>query len=156
MTNSARGNDMDQFDLDALKALLRDRGHSFDIFWQRVKDLVYTVKSGFVKDFSETSNAIGSISPSKNLSKLMIPKIYGYDILVDKNIIPWLVEINRFPGLEPRNEQDRQVKQLVVEASWELASRKAGLPAEAVLGVSFSSACYSTLEKVSKLNMKNC
>ena len=58
---------------------------------------------------------------------LGIPKILGLDFVVgeaDRSGIykPWLVEVNRFPGLEPRDELDRIIKYQVVRDAWKKAS----------------------------------
>ena len=37
---------------------------------------------------------------------------------------PWLVEVNRFPGLEPRDEDDRKIKYKVVRDAWKKASER--------------------------------
>ena len=34
---------------------------------------------------------------------------------------PWLVEVNRFPGLEPRDEDDRKIKYAIVRDAWKKA-----------------------------------
>ena len=41
---------------------------------------------------------------------------------------PWLVEVNRFPGLEPRDEDDRKIKYRVVRDAWKKASERMGIP----------------------------
>jgi len=54
-----------------------------------------------------------------------IPKILGLDFVVDAaNRKPWLVEVNRFPGLEPRDEKDRKIKFRVVRDAWKKASER--------------------------------
>ena len=41
---------------------------------------------------------------------------------------PWLVEVNRFPGLEPRDKDDRKIKCRVVRDAWKKASERMGIP----------------------------
>lgn len=56
-----------------------------------------------------------------------IPKILGLDFVVQQDAAkkqPWLVEVNRFPGLEPRDEDDRKIKYRVVRDAWRKASER--------------------------------
>ena len=56
------------------------------------------------------------------LVELGLPKILGLDFVVDASRKPWLVEVNRFPGLEPRDtHQDAVVKTRIVCDAWRLA-----------------------------------
>ena len=48
----------------------------------------------------------------------------GFDFVVDASRIPWLVEVNRFPGLEPRDASDRNVKNRVLLDAWEAAAER--------------------------------
>ena len=58
-------------------------------------------------------------------AKAKLPKILGLDFLVDNRQKPWLIEVNRFPGLEPRGSSDEAVKHKVVREAWDLACQKA-------------------------------
>lgn len=56
-----------------------------------------------------------------------IPKILGLDFVVQEGADgkkPWLVEVNRFPGLEPRDEDDRKIKYKIVRDAWKMASKR--------------------------------
>jgi len=57
------------------------------------------------------------------LARACLPKIMGWDFLVDAaGYNPWLIEVNRFPGLEARDQQDARIKQAVLREAWEIAS----------------------------------
>jgi hypothetical protein len=60
-------------------------------------------------------------SLTEAVGKLGIPKIMGFDYIMDVNRRLFLLEVNRFPGLEPRDVSDIPVKQGVVCSAWELA-----------------------------------
>eukprot|EP00977_Amphora_coffeiformis_P016763 scaffold5296_cov163-Amphora_coffeaeformis.AAC.18 len=56
------------------------------------------------------------------LARAGLPKVMGWDFLVDAaNYNPWLIEVNRFPGLESRDEQDARIKQAVLREAWQIA-----------------------------------
>ena len=72
----------------------------------------------------------GTLDEKRNLCRLLsararVPKILGLDFLVDENQKPALIEVNRFPGLEPRGSSDEAVKRQVVKEAWDLARLKA-------------------------------
>ena len=61
-----------------------------------------------------------------------VPKILGFDYILDSTEQPYLLEVNRFPGLEPRSAMDSDVKHAVVYDAWIAASDRAGIPKECI------------------------
>ena len=55
-----------------------------------------------------------------------VPKIMGFDYLLDTDLHPWLLEVNRFPGLQARGEIDWDVKSKLVQNTWKLAKERKG------------------------------
>ena len=49
-----------------------------------------------------------------------LPKILGLDFSLDAGGVPYLLELNRTPGLSPRGLADRATKHAVVDAAWSL------------------------------------
>lgn len=43
-------------------------------------------------------------------------EMYGYDILIENNLKPWLIEINASPSLSTTTESDRKMKMSVMES----------------------------------------
>lgn len=108
---------MEQFSLDYFRDYLEKSNHSYAEFWKAVQSAVRAV----FYCYKEEALPMGW---GDRRQKLGVPKIMGFDFVVDDYIQPWLVEVNRFPGLEPRDQQDRQVKQQVVQQTWNLATER--------------------------------
>ena len=49
--------------------------------------------------------------------------------MLDSKRKPWLLEVNRFPGLEARDNSDELVKRTVVQDAWSLASKRVNFTA---------------------------
>ncbi len=113
MTNSGRDVDMEQHDLTYLNAYLEKEGKSFQDFWRKIQFAVQQVLAVYQLERKEKV-----MEWDGRREGLGIPKIMGFDFVVDSQINPWLVEVNRFPGLEPRDSSDQSVKHRVVYDAW--------------------------------------
>ena len=50
------------------------------------------------------------ICKNKNLKNNTIYQVFGADITPDKNLRPYLVEINKGPDMSPKDDRDKKVK----------------------------------------------
>ena len=46
--------------------------------------------------------------------------MYGYDVLIEDNLKPWLIEVNASPSLSTTTESDRKLKQSVMESVFQI------------------------------------
>lgn len=46
--------------------------------------------------------------------------MYGYDILIEDNLKPWLIEVNASPSLSTTTEADRKLKMSVLESVFQI------------------------------------
>ena len=47
-------------------------------------------------------------------------ELYGYDILIEENLKPWLIEVNASPSLSTTTEADRKLKMSVMESVFQI------------------------------------
>ena len=81
------------------------------ITWPRVVDAATTVVALAAEQESEP------LWPHAALP-LALPKIIGLDFALAAGGVPYLLELNRTPGLAPRGPADSAAKHAVVEAAW--------------------------------------
>ena len=122
MTNSGRYDDTDQIDLNEFRKSVGNE-HYERIFLQ-IQSAVETVINIYADGTAELVNDVQCRQYRNRLQLAGFPKVLGFDFLVDQNDQPWLLEVNRFPGLEPRNDQDAQVKEAVLVEAWEIATER--------------------------------
>ncbi|CAM9563254.1 unnamed protein product, partial [Heterosigma akashiwo] len=121
MTNSGRkeGEGMLQYDFHDLREYVDSQysAGSFDDIWCAVCKSVAEVMQLFCEAQRKHENSalrVYSLSST-------VPKIMGFDYIIDAALQPWLLEVNRFPGLEARGECDYSVKREVILDAWRLA-----------------------------------
>jgi Tubulin-tyrosine ligase family len=118
LTNSGREEGMNQATFQYLRQQMSDS--AFQTIWTSVVSAVSIVMARYSTMIEETFRA-----PSP-VAKLRLPKILGFDFVVDQSRQAWLVEVNRFPGLEPRNDDDDAlVKHQIVRDAWWVAAAAA-------------------------------
>lgn len=123
MTNSGRSDSMDQ---KSLSLLYKEIG---TLRYQHIWDQITEASTNVLSIFDEAAAGLSVDGSSVSLSDLAayrrcvddigLPKILGFDFMVDEKDHVWLLEVNRFPGLEPRDTVDDQVKKRLVKATWE-------------------------------------
>ncbi|KAL7461249.1 hypothetical protein ACHAXS_001669, partial [Conticribra weissflogii] len=129
MTNSGRGNgrSSDQRDLEYLRMTFERNSLDYDEMWEKIKCSVKTVMREFLELKNDQSNhskaTQGNYQPFGTL-----PKVLGFDFMIDAFQNPWLLEVNRFPGLEPRSNLDSDVKHAVIYDAWVAAAKRIGAP----------------------------
>ncbi|CAJ1945919.1 unnamed protein product [Cylindrotheca closterium] len=119
MTNSGREQNMEQYDLLYLEheSKLFGTEAEYSSFWSKIEDSVQQVMKSYRAYRRDNEREI-TIDFDSRRQALGIPKILGLDYVVDKEYQPWLLEVNRFPGLEPRDDSDRMVKHQIVRDAW--------------------------------------
>ncbi len=123
MTNSGRGegDTMTQHDLQYLQKFLENEygNEAYQEFWEKIKDSATNV----IRVYGSSKRDELMTYPDNSSSLFAsVPKIFGFDYILDSSCNPVLLEVNRFPGLEARGESDYSVKYQVVRTAWILGS----------------------------------
>lgn len=126
MTNSGREDAMLQYDLKYLQDKFQKANLSFSTLWADIEVAVKESMLCFQAHCDESQVEGTEYRPG--LALLGIPKILGFDFMVTESLHPMLLEVNRFPGLEPRGDGDELVKPAVVREAWVCASEIMGVP----------------------------
>ncbi|KAL7486647.1 hypothetical protein ACHAW6_012244 [Cyclotella cf. meneghiniana] len=149
MTNSGRGDgrSASQHDLTFLRNVLEKKDSlSYNKLWKQIQTVVQRVMGRYISlrcDGSLTAHDggdSGCITVKKSNSQPpqclpCIPKILGFDFMMDTSEKPWLLEVNRFPGLRPRSSMDTTVKQCVLYDAWLAAADRIGYQKEMMYAI---------------------
>ena len=81
--------------------------------WEQIRDIVALSILSSEKDI--TGAVTGSCTQRSHAFEIL-----GYDILVDEDLKPWLLEINHTPSLEPFTELENQVKRTMLTDLFQL------------------------------------
>ncbi len=129
MTNSGRGDGRSskQEDFHYLKNQFEASNKDYEELWRKVRTSIELVMNRYI---SKQHFVDEKIRASPNVSYLGIPKILGFDFMLDDKTNPWLLEVNRFPGLDPRTAFDSRVKHSVQFDAWIAATERIGFSAE--------------------------
>ena len=132
MTNSGREENMDQLEMtSALQThVFQNNSHEFNTFWDELKQSIQTVMNIY-EDTRIQEQQQKQESSIMDKIGMNVPKIMGFDYIIQKSrytntLQPWLLEVNRFPGLQPRDMDgmDGIVKQKVVASAWNLVCQR--------------------------------
>ena len=130
MTNSGRGDGRTgkQDDLLYIRNQFNKNNIDYEEMWNKIRKSIRSV----IDRYSLTQHPIDDEMCASNyyISYFGLPKILGFDFILDDKANPWLLEVNRFPGLDPRATSDSRVKHSVQYDAWLAATERIGFSAE--------------------------
>lgn len=126
MTNSGRGDGRSalQYNLVHLQKEFQRIGSNYQEMWEIIEQSVQLVMARYLYLQRDESNQLSygqAFIRNSCIPFCCIPKILGFDYILDSSAKPYLLEVNRFPGLEPRSSMDSIVKHTVVYDAWDMA-----------------------------------
>jgi len=102
-------------------------GLDYQLMWSRMKDLiiktVISVEPPIVNMWHQGANySTSGANPGPQLGPHQTCfEIYGFDIMLDDQLKPWLLEVNVFPSLSSSSPFDKRVKTMLVADTLTLA-----------------------------------
>jgi hypothetical protein len=129
MTNSGRGDGRSskQDDFLYLRNEFNENNIDYELMWVKIRKSIQLVMNRYS---SKQQHIDGHMCASNYISYFGLPKILGFDFMLDDKMNPWLLEVNRFPGLDPRAASDSRVKHSVQYDAWIAATERIGFSAE--------------------------
>jgi tubulin polyglutamylase TTLL4 len=111
---SNTGYDMNKdhkWSLDQLRDYLNTQDIDFEPIWQQIEEIIVT--------------SLQSVHPSNGIGQRMYTKascfeLFGYDILIDDQLKPWLMEVNISPALKGSCDFDFTLKRELVRSMFNI------------------------------------
>ena len=101
-----------KWSLKMLREEYEKEGIDYNDIYTKIKDVcIKTLMS--VEPYIVTQNRTAK---SKNIAF----EIYGFDILIDDDLKPWLLEVNVLPSLSSSSPFDKQVKSMLLSDTFHL------------------------------------
>ncbi|GAA54199.1 tubulin polyglutamylase TTLL4 [Clonorchis sinensis] len=144
--------------LETLWRYLLDRGVNVDGLWMQLKDIVF-------KTLASVINPISILVDQNCRRRACAHELFGFDILLDENLKPWLLEVNVSPSLHTNTKLDNEVKAEVVTDMLNIAgfrlppelrarpnviSEETGLTRESVLDIRASNKAHGDVRNVAR------
>ena len=93
--------------LNALKKYFLEHNMNFSFIWQKIKDII--IKTIISAESKIVAGVKMHVPYRNNCFELL-----GFDILIDDNLTPWLLEVNLSPSLNTDSEIDLKVKSTLI------------------------------------------
>ncbi|XP_015255803.1 PREDICTED: tubulin polyglutamylase TTLL4 [Cyprinodon variegatus] len=122
----------------ALKALwhyLDSKGIDTNLIWEKIKDIV-------IKTIIASEPYVNSLMKMHVKTPYSCHELFGFDIMLDENLKPWILEVNISPSLHSNSALDVSVKGQMIRDLLNLAGFR--IPPKEEVGSSCSSASSST------------
>ncbi len=92
-----------KWSLSALRNYFKERNLSFENLWKKINDIVI---KAIILNADETISQVRKLTDKRN----NLFEMYGFDIILDSDLNPWLLEINLNPSLNCDTELDIKIK----------------------------------------------
>lgn len=95
---------------------LTEEGHNCEVLWQKICDIVVKTILTIQPTLAHTYR---SCQP-EDTSNSMCFEVLGFDIMLDKKLKPWLLEVNHSPSFTTDSSLDRRIKRQVISEAIQL------------------------------------
>uniref|UniRef100_A0A8C5Q1B7 Tubulin polyglutamylase TTLL4 n=1 Tax=Leptobrachium leishanense TaxID=445787 RepID=A0A8C5Q1B7_9ANUR len=100
--------------LKALWSYLNQHGYSSDKIWDKIKDMV-------IKTIIASEPYVNSLVKMHVQKPYSCHELFGFDIMLDENLKPWVLEVNISPSLHSNSQLDINIKGQMVRDLFNLA-----------------------------------
>ncbi|XP_060080491.1 tubulin monoglutamylase TTLL4-like [Ylistrum balloti] len=100
--------------LKALWNYMKRQGVNTAAIWENIKDLV-------IKTIVCADSPINSMIKANVRSRYCIHELFGFDILLDENLKPWILEVNISPSLHSNSQLDINIKGQMIRDLFNIA-----------------------------------
>lgn len=100
--------------LKALWNYMKRQGVNTAAIWESIKDLV-------IKTIVCADSPINSMIKANVRSRYCIHELFGFDILLDENLKPWILEVNISPSLHSNSQLDINIKGQMIRDLFNIA-----------------------------------
>ncbi|XP_051938962.1 tubulin polyglutamylase TTLL4 isoform X1 [Hippocampus zosterae] len=129
--------------LKALWQYLGSRGVNTTIIWEKIKDIV-------IKTIIASEPYVNSLLRMHVRTPYSCHELFGFDIMLDENLKPWILEVNISPSLHSNTALDVSVKGQMVRDLLNLAGFRIPHQEDVVTASGSTSSSNSSLCGVSK------
>ena len=88
-----------------------------NLFWSQIYDII-------IKSFLSAENTIFNATKKTCIHRTNCFELYGFDIMIDSDFKPWLIEINLSPSLACDSNLDMQIKSKLLADTFNLVGVK--------------------------------
>ncbi|CAH1789660.1 unnamed protein product [Owenia fusiformis] len=92
-----------KWSLRSLWTYMRKQGINTNAVWESIKDLI-------LKTIISTESAINTLIKSNVKKRYSIHELFGFDVMLDENLKPWIIEVNISPSLHSNSQLDMSIK----------------------------------------------
>ena len=96
---------------------LEQVGIDMDLMWSRTYDVI-------LKTLACGDNYVLQAMKKNQMYRNNCFEVFGFDILLDSDLKPWLVEVNLSPSLSPESPLDMTIKQNLLLNTWNMCGIK--------------------------------
>ncbi|XP_064647782.1 tubulin monoglutamylase TTLL4-like isoform X2 [Lineus longissimus] len=100
--------------LKALWVYMKKQGINTGVIWENIKDVV-------IKTIMCAESAINSMIKANVRRRYCIHELFGFDIFLDENLKPWIIEVNISPSLHSNSQLDINIKGNMIKDLFNIA-----------------------------------
>lgn len=115
-TDMERGDVGNKRNFKFFNGWLESNGHDSQLFWKRTGNVI--VKTILAAQ-PQLANVYDSCFPIANEGYTCF-EVLGFDILVDENLFPWLLEVNHTPSFATETPLDNDIKSRLLSEVWQV------------------------------------